>query len=286
MTIAIAWTRKIADCEELIFVSDSRLSGDGLTFDACPKVMTLPRTDCAIAFAGYTGHAYPMMQQLSLAIASHAPLARRTMDIYSVRKHAMKIFDSMAIEIRSSEKLSLPADTRPSADFIFGGYSWIKKHFAFWRLYHSDQDRKFVAIPAQWLVQVQSHKRVVLRRNKSSVENGNLGQIIFAGDQAPLAQRLLLERLNRHTALRGLDWIPFEVVRDMLRDPKHSETIGGAPQIVKVYQYMESAPLGVMWPDAITGYVHLQGRRTLGYERTDRFVFDPDSFISSAHKIR
>jgi hypothetical protein len=71
MTIAAAWVRRIGSCEELIFISDSRLSGDGNTFDSCPKTFALPRNDCVISFAGYTGHAYPMMMQLISAIDSH-----------------------------------------------------------------------------------------------------------------------------------------------------------------------------------------------------------------------
>jgi hypothetical protein len=67
MTVVIAWVRKIRNCEELVFVSDSRLSGDGRNFDACPKILQL-RNDCAIAFAGYSGHGFPMMLQLALAI--------------------------------------------------------------------------------------------------------------------------------------------------------------------------------------------------------------------------
>ena len=35
MTISVAWIRKIKDCEELIFVSDSRLGG-GDRWDECP----------------------------------------------------------------------------------------------------------------------------------------------------------------------------------------------------------------------------------------------------------
>jgi hypothetical protein len=64
-----------------LFVSDSRLSGYGTTFDGCPKIFTLPRTDCAISFAGYTGHAFPMMLQLALAIESHAPSKRGSLDL-------------------------------------------------------------------------------------------------------------------------------------------------------------------------------------------------------------
>ena len=53
MTVVIAWVRTIQHCEELIFVSDSRLN-DWRNFDVCPKIITLPRNDCAIAFAGDT----------------------------------------------------------------------------------------------------------------------------------------------------------------------------------------------------------------------------------------
>jgi hypothetical protein len=272
----------IADCEELIFVTDSRLTGDGRTFDACPKVMTLPRSDCAIAFAGYTGHAYPMMQQLALAIDSHAPLQRGSLELPQVRTHALKIFNAMATQIRSSELLSAPTDTTPEAEFLFGGYSWIKKKFELWRMAYARRGGSFRAHPATWVCYSSKLGRVVLKASKDPAEP-RLGKIAFAGDQAPLARRLLLDKLNRTDPARAvLDWTPFEVVRDMLRDPRHSETIGGAPQIVKVYQYMKSAALGVFWPDS-SGVPHLQGRALLGYERTEKFVLDPDILRSEAH---
>ncbi|MBV8793918.1 MAG: hypothetical protein JO136_03175 [Hyphomicrobiales bacterium] len=129
MTIAVAWVRTIRNCEELVFVTDSRLSGDGRTFDCCPKVITLPRGDCAIAFAGYSGHAFPMMQQLSNAIDAHAPLKRGSLDMVAMKAHTLKIFDDMSALINSSERLSSPIGTYPEADFIFGGYSWIAKKF-------------------------------------------------------------------------------------------------------------------------------------------------------------
>lgn len=66
----------------------------------------------------------------------------------------------------------------------------------------------------------------------------------------------------------------------MLRDPLRAETIGGAPQLVKVYQYMRSAPLAVYWPKKGEGPPHLQGRPCLGYERIDRWAIDPDTLIS------
>lgn len=90
MTIAIAWTRRIRDCEELVFASDSRLSGDGRIFDAAPKALTLSRNDCAIVFAGLTQDAFPMMLQFSLAVSSYGPARRRSIDLSELRTHALK----------------------------------------------------------------------------------------------------------------------------------------------------------------------------------------------------
>lgn len=286
MTIAIAWTRTISGCEELVFVSDSRLSGDGTTFDACQKVMTLPRSDCAIAFAGYTGHAFPMMNQLSLAIASHAPLARRSMDLPALKSHAIKIFDGMSSEIRSSQLLSSPADTMPSAEFLFGGYSWVKKDFIIWKLSYSESLERFEAHPSNWLVRTPYQDRIAFRQSKNPKSGQRLGRIIFAGDQADLAKELVVEKLKEKAEPAVLDWEPFEVVRDMLRSEGHSETIGGAPQIVKVYQYSEAAVLPVLWPDSEFGRPHLQGRALLEYERTDHFVFDPDALVSEHYRTK
>ena len=283
MTIAIAWTRAVAGCEELVFVTDSRLSGDGCNFDACPKVITLPRSDCAIAFAGYTGHAYPMMQQLALAIDAHAPLKRGSMDIVSLKTYALKIFQSMSAEIRSSEKTSTPSDTAPDVEFLFGGYSWIKKKFQLWRFVYSRSDQRFTANPANTITYAVEAGKFVVRQSKSP-RGKQIGKIAFAGDQASLARELLLGKLNKAEPEKAdLDWLPLEVVQDMLNDPQRSETIGGAPQIVKVYQYMRSATIGIKWVVDGKAAVHLQGRRLLDYERTEKFVLDPDTLISSAH---
>ncbi len=71
MTIAAAWVRKIHNCEELIFISDSRLCG-GHRWDECPKLTTLPGDNCVLAFAGDTGYAYPMMMQIRQAMNGYS----------------------------------------------------------------------------------------------------------------------------------------------------------------------------------------------------------------------
>ena len=284
MTIAIAWIRKIKDCEELVFVSDSRLSGDGRTFDGCPKILTLPRNDCAISFAGYTGHAFPMMLQLALAIDSHAPSKRGALELSALRTHLLKVFEALANQIQDSLHVNAPQNLDPEATFLVGGYSWVLKRFQLWTISYRPREKRFVAEPANWFAFSDEAGKIILRKKKNEGRSANLGRIVFAGDQASLAKKLLLKKLNADGKGRSrkepIDMEPFEVVRDMLRDPNHSETIGGAPQIVKVYQYMRTAPLAVYWPNKEKGRVHLQGRPCLGYERVDRWVLDPDTLMS------
>jgi hypothetical protein len=281
MTIAIAWIRKLRDCEELIFVSDSRLSGDGRNFDACPKILTLPRDDCAICFAGYTGHAYPLMLQLALAIDSYAPARRGSLDLGALKTHALRLFDGVALTIATSSHVSPQQDEAPEATFLFGGYSWIKKRFELWSVSFSAREDKFVAQPAQWLSYLDHSGDVALRRRMNAPGSRAIGQIALAGDQAPAALARLNVRLKTpRTRSNKLDMEPFEVVRDMLRDRNRSETIGGPPQIVKVYQYMRSAALGVYWPRKRGGSVFVQGRQRIGYEQVDRWILDPDTLVS------
>lgn len=285
MTIAIAWVRKLRDCEELVFVSDSRLSGDTRNFDAGPKILTFSRTDCAIAFAGYTGHAFPMMLQIQRAIDSHAPARRRSMDLYTLRKHILQIANSMKDEIRHSPGLSKLEKLIPEACFLFGGYSWIRKQFALWRISYSEVRNRFEAQQPDWIGYSEEAKKYLFSTTWSQESQlAENRKIALIGDQAHSARERLVAILNEKTehglSPKPMDMEPFEVVRDMLRDEHHSETVGGAPQVVKVYQYMRTASLGVFWPNKKAGKVYLQGRRCLDYERIDNWLLDPDTLKS------
>jgi len=287
MTVLASWIRRIRDAEELVFVADSRLSGDGRNFDACAKILTLPRSDCAIAFAGYTGHAFPMMLQLDLAIDAYEPARRGGLDISSLRTHMLKLFDRMAQEITSSPRLSASQNVEPEANFLFGGYSWVKKNFELWSVAYRRSENGFVASPAGWVRYHPDAKKWVYTNAKVTRSKWVCAKVAFGGDQGSVARIRLLDILNdkykNPDNFQGLDWEPFEVIRDMLRDQRHSETIGGAPQIVKVYQYMQTAPLAVYWPNRQSGQVVLQGRPCLGYEQIDRWVLDPDT-LTSEHR--
>jgi len=282
VTIAIAWVRKILDYEQLVMVSDSRLSGDGRTFDGCPKILSLPRTDCAIAFAGDSGYAFSMMLQLSLAIDSFPKMKRRAHELSRVSKHALRVFDTMAGQIRQSVNVSAAQLTEPGAEFILGGYSWRRKEFEIWSIHWSSGDHAFVAEPPLSVGFSTQAGRIVVR-TRSQRRRVGMSPISFAGDldSVKLAKERLIAKISSQTGgssgFAGLDMQPFEVVRDMLRDPGHAESIGGAPQVVKVFQYMRTASFGVFWPDKKAGVPHLHGRPCLDYEALDKQIIDPDT---------
>ncbi len=285
MTIAIAWTRKVLNYEQLLFVSDSRISG-GATFDACPKILTLPRTDCAVAFAGYEGHAFPMMLQLGLAIDAFPKMRRGAHEMSRVRTHALRIFDGMSKLIDTTISGQREILTNPDATFIFGGYSWRLRRFQVWTLKYEASDKKFGAHPAPSLCFFSDQNRVGWGRRKAPGIT-SLGIVAIAGDQSREARRRLFElvsgRIGKKTPKNSaLNMEPFEVVRDMLRDPNRSSTIGGAPQLVKVFQYLRSASFAVYWPNKESGVPHLHGRPVLPYEAWDKHVLDPDTLKETA----
>src|SRR5580658_2883360 len=94
MTVALAWVGKRKDgLEHLYIASDSRLTGHRM--DVCPKILVLPRSDCALCFAGDTHTTYPLMLQLANAIAAHEPARDRSLDISRVKDHLLRLFKDM-----------------------------------------------------------------------------------------------------------------------------------------------------------------------------------------------
>ena len=87
-------------------------------FDACPEILTLPRSDCATCFAGDTSETYPLMVQLAYAIAAHEPARDRSMDISRVKDHLLRVFTDL---IRALKDTVTPI-TSSDAQFIFAGY--------------------------------------------------------------------------------------------------------------------------------------------------------------------
>jgi hypothetical protein len=62
MTLVAAWVRQNSTLKELIVAAVSRISGGG-AWDACPKIVALPRPATVMAMSGWAVEAYAFMLQ-------------------------------------------------------------------------------------------------------------------------------------------------------------------------------------------------------------------------------
>lgn len=259
MTLSIAWIRRIQSVEELVIASDSRLRF-GCAWDCCPKVFPLPRGDAVIAFAGDTMYAYPLINQIKNVIEHHWRSLSRGQDLTDFKGHLLRVANDMCEQIDDLPPGQEERDA-PDAGFLLGGYSWKLRRFCLWTLHFDAHIKKFTFRPARKWRGVDE-KRVVA----------------ILGNSVDEAKERLLAILRKRGKLTsgGLDMEPFEVLRDMIRE-RMDPRIGGAPQLAKVYPYMNTMTYGVWWPTRAAGKVTLFGRPLLEYEKIQDLVLDPDS---------
>jgi hypothetical protein len=270
MTIAVAWVRTLENgAEELFFCSDSRLS-NGARFDHCQKTFRFNRTDAAICFAGRTDWAYPMIIAAIKAADFHAPSQTRSLTLSKFKTHLLNLLNQMQREVHNFAR----GENIPDVTFLFGGYDWWNKSFRLWRIEFDQKTSCFIA-----------------DERTGSNALGGLGKIEIAGDpewieklrknvKALAQSRYGLDMRHPPTARFNLE--PLECIRDLLRNSSANDSIGGAPQAVKIYQYLNSTDVGFFWPRLEGGRLFLSGRPLLDYERAEiRSVIDPDSIQST-----
>ena len=265
MTISIAWVRTSGDVEELMFASDSRLSFGG-RWDCCPKILTLPRNDAVISFAGDTHYAYPIMLQAIAAVMQHPKSLSRGLDIQDLKGHLLRVLNDMLALVHDLPK-GEGLDHSPKTDFLLGGWSWKSNQYKIWHLHFDAHIKRFTYRPTSRWAGI-SQKKV----------------FAFIGDHKHDFKERLIELLRKKRKLDkgGFDMEPLEVLRDMLRDTKFDK-IGGAPQVMKVYKYASCKPYATFWPSKVSGKVTLLGRPLMDYEKSDYFVIDTDTLQSVRH---
>jgi hypothetical protein len=261
MTLVAAWVRNHRTTSELYVASDSRLNG-GRAWDIGTKVFDLGRGDSLIAFAGHTADAYPLMLQLQSAVKMHPKIASRAYDLANLKGHVLRIFNAMwksISDLPHGQQLPDPAEAR----FILAGYSWRYELFRIWTIYFDKQVNEFRFREAPW------HRK----------NGGGNKYFTFIGDDANPATNRVYEILRERNRIKsfGLQMEPFEVLAEFIRD-EAKPSIGGAPQVYKIYKHMNTLPYNVYWPSRKEGTISFGGRQLLPYERNKYLAFDPDSF--------
>jgi hypothetical protein len=251
MTIALAWQGTRPDGREYLYMaSDSRVRG-GRTLDTCPKILPLPRSDCAICFAGDTNNTYPLMLQLWNAVAAHQPARERSLDIVTLKAHLLRVFTDLINSVKDSAYEFEPRD----AQFIFGGYSWRNRSFRLWTVYYAIDRHEFAAREARGF-------------------HSLLHCATLIGDRARLFRSELVRALNARGEQRmPVNLEPLTVLANVLRQAGEDDTIGGPPQFLRIAAHMNTRPFVVRWKDADT----LFGRKLFHYENVDYWTIDPFS---------
>jgi hypothetical protein len=151
----------------------------------------------------------------------------------------------------------------PDAVFVLAGYSWKFDRWRIWTLYFDGGIERFTFRPAgSW---PGGHDRKFLA---------------VIGDSVPAARSRLTEilRAKKRLTSGGFDWEPLQVLSSMITDGRFP-SIGGSPQVVKVYKSLRVVPFAVPWPDVDgSPWVSFMGRPLLDYEVADavpRLPVDP-----------
>lgn len=262
MTIAVAWTRTVADTHELLIASDSRLSGGGGHVDICQKVFPLARGDVAMGFCGTTSRAYPVVLQI-LNFVNNSPKAlSRGMDITDLKQAILEVVNEFRDAYQQTDDFDLDDDDRATL-FLLAGFSWKLGRYVIHTLHFDVSIKKYTFRPAgawggQRLVSPERGKRIAV-----------VGD--YVGEFKDKLRAILASK--GRLGVGGFDMEPLEVLTEMLADnaftrrtTQNTGLIGGAPQLVKVYRYGSALPFAVAWQ----GNRYLFGRKLLSFEKTLR----------------
>jgi len=253
MTLCIAWIRQKGETEELVFATDSCLTG-GEKWNTGIKLFELPRKDCLLCFAGSTFRAYPLILNLVASIKFDQRLSSQQTDVKEVLDYLTELFSDLCADIK--EGVGDIHELRAEAEFLFGGWSWKLQQFCIWKLYYSKDASGFI---------FEDYHNQQLSRT-----------CVFLGDEIEPAKELYRKEFDDDNFDAPLNMEPLKVLAVMARDRKNYHSIEGALQIAKVYTSGTSEFFGVMWP-SIDGRPSFLGRELALSNKPPVKYIDPDT---------
>lgn len=262
MTLVAAWLRQNSNLRELVVASDSRLSG-GESWDVCPKLVALPRPATVMAMSGDATEAYTfLLHAINTCALLEGTKSGRTDLKYLAQKLRVAYADlrNHVGDLPNGQK----KPTVPDLEVALFGWSWRNLTFEGYAFAFD--------------------KNGVLRMQAvGALGPSRAYPLHLMGDAATQARRRivgLLKDRGRPLPQRGksdariiseaafLDWEPLEVLTDMVADGS-VRTVGGMPQVFRIYQYGEAEPF--VWRTA-DGGDYFGGRPVQAGERFDRRV--------------
>lgn len=254
MTLCVSWIREVNNEKELIFATDSCLSG-GERWHSGVKLFELPRKDCLICFAGETNRTYPLILNLISSIKFDEHLLSSHTDIAEVLEYLARLFSSLCNSISNYEPQTFK-DALGDFQFLFGGWSWKGNCFKLWKLEYNHEAKAFM------------HDET----------NSDDMFFTFIGDELEKSQELLVDEIRKSgkTLSRSFNMEPFKVLIDMVRNNSYS-SIDGKIQIAKIHPPGITEFLGVYWPSVIGGKKTFLGKDVCTDNNPAVKYIDPDT---------
>lgn len=226
MTLVAIWVQQHRTLSELVAVSDSRISG-GESWDSCPKIVPLPRPATAIAMSGDATVAYAFQLQAINACLLLDGNENGRMDIGYLARKLKDVYDNSRRNVGDLPVGQTAADI-PELDVVLFGWSWR-------RLSYEAYSFRYVRNGILEMRMIHAHNSL------------HPYGVYFTGDakdEAKIRLRQIIKNRNPEACIKSrsnfhhseLRWEPLDVLLSMINDPE-VRTVGGVPQIMKIYQY-------------------------------------------------
>ena len=260
MTLCTAYIRQVGDTEELVFATDSCLTG-GEKWKHGVKLFELPRKDCLLCFTGKTFRAYPLVLNLISSIQLDSKLQSPSTTLVEVLEFISELFTSLVTTISEVDKKDIHLE-RGAARFLFGGWDWQHGQFRIWKLFYSEGVEGFIFDELS--------------------DNNKMRFYDFIGE----ADKVDIEKIARESCENLLsaedkqddpiNMEPLKILRDITLD-KDIREVDGSLQIAKIYKSNRTEFFGIYW-ESSKGKPCFQGREYNEINKPLIRYFDPDTF--------
>lgn len=261
MTLCAAWIRQLNNVEELVFATDSALTG-GEKWDNGIKLFELPRKDCLLCFTGSTGRAYPLILNLVSAIRFNKRLESPATGIAEILYYVSELFTSLIKTIVSEVQGEDIHTLRAEARFLFGGWCWQTNRFRIWKLYYAKDAEGFL------------FEELTNDENKTSF-CAFMGEAKGRDIEQEAKKNFQEYLVEEDKIFSKLDMEPLRILGKVAQD-KAIREVGGSLQIAKVYRSGRSEFFGIFWPSS-DGKPCFQGREYNTFTKPPVRYYNPDT---------
>jgi hypothetical protein len=263
MTLCTAHIRQVNDTEELVFATDSCLTG-GEKWKHGIKLFDLPRKDCLLCFAGATFRAYPLVLNMVSSIHLDNYLQSPSATLEEVLEFLSEQFTTLVKTITEVDKSRIHEE-RGSAQFLFGGWDWQQGSngaFRVWKLYYNKDVEGFVF-------------------DELTNDSNQTMFYTFLGNADIDVEKEAKERFKKLLSDeekfgKKLDMEPLNILSSISLD-KAIREVDGSLQIAKVYKSNRTEFFGVYW-ESSKGIPCFQGREYNEINKPLVRYFNPDTF--------